>query len=75
MKITIDTKKDTREEIKRIIELLSQFTEEKIISNTAVLDPAVTPQENLLRVLDTSKSSEKKDSKRKADEEPEIEIY
>ncbi len=60
MKITIDTKEDSAEEIKKIIGFLNNFVEgSEIVSNKDIFEQPDVPQENVLgNVFDVNKDKE-----------------
>ena len=77
IKITIDTKEDSHEEIRRIIKLLSSMIEEKeIYTNQESQDSTPTNQGDMFGgVFGDTPQTPKTDEKTEEAEEPEIMTY
>ena len=76
MKITIDTKEDSPEEIKNIIKMLSSLIEEKVLTNKQNIfedsSPEITPQKNVFGNI-FNNAETKSEAETKTTEETKIE--
>ncbi|MCK4589830.1 MAG: hypothetical protein KAT77_05270 [Nanoarchaeota archaeon] len=74
MKITIDTKEDSHEEIKKVISLLTHLIGETPMTNSKNIFDNSKPTEesgNLFNIFDNPQSTGKKESK----EKPSVQFY
>lgn len=79
MKITVDTKEDSKEEIKKIVEILSKFLDsgEAVISNMAptseIYPKEALPTTNVADIFNNMNSPKQKEIK-ESDKDEKIEI-
>ena len=78
MKITIDTKEDTREEIKKIIKMLSSLVGEETFTNQGNIfedsSPEVNTGQNMFGMFDSGKSQSENLEEKKPEEQKETDI-
>ena len=77
MKITIDTKEDSHEEIKKVISLLTHLIGETPRTNANIFDDSKPTEEsnNLFNIFDNPQPAEKKEDDEEEDETPQIQMY
>lgn len=74
MKITIDTKEDSHEEIKKVISLLTHLIGQTPSSNRNIFDDSKPTEstDNLFSIFDNPSAAETKETPK---EKPNIELY
>ncbi|MFC1801741.1 hypothetical protein ACFLZB_04740 [Nanoarchaeota archaeon] len=78
MKITIDTKEDSHEEIKKVISLLTHLIGEPPMTNSKnIFDDSKPTEESggLFNIFDSPQTSEKEEDEEDSEESPEVQMY